>query len=70
MKHPRHAPREEEGYRVCDLCNSSREGLITLQNENGFVICADCIDGLAGILVQIRTDLGEDGDLYEHRSLN
>ena len=80
MKHARHAPTEEDylemepmeegGYMVCDLCGDSRDGLITLQNENGFVICADCIDGLANILVQVRRDLGEGGDLHEHRSIN
>lgn len=55
---------------TCDLCGDSGDDLITLQNENGFVICADCIDGLANILVQVRRDLSEGGDLYEHRSLN
>ena len=61
---------EEEAFLICDLCGESGEGTITLQNEDGFVICAECVDGLAGIVSQIRSDLGVDGDLFEHRKLN
>ena len=82
MKHARRQPNPEdyptmdpeepmeEGSMVCDLCGESGNGLITLQNENGFVICSDCIDGLTNILAQVRQDLSESGDLFEHRSLN
>ena len=61
---------EDKGFLICDLCGESGEGTITLQNEDGFVICAECVDGLAGIVSQIRSDLGVDGDLFEHRRLN
>jgi hypothetical protein len=61
---------EDKGFLICDLCGESGEGTITLQNENGFVICAECVDGLAGIVSQIRSDMGVGGDLYEHRRLN
>ena len=57
-------------FLICDLCGESGEGTITLQNEDGFVICAECVDGLAGIVSQIRSDLGVGGDLFEHRKLN
>lgn len=61
---------EDEGFLICDLCGESGEGTITLQNESGFVICAECIDSLSGIVSQIRSDLGVGGDLCEHRKLN
>lgn len=61
---------EDEGFMICDLCGESGEGTITLQNENGFVTCADCVDGLSGIISQIRSDMGVGGDMCEHRKLN
>jgi hypothetical protein len=64
------ASSEDKSFLICDLCGESGEGTITLQNENGFVICAECVDGLAGIVSQIRSDMGVGGDLYEHRRLN
>jgi hypothetical protein len=85
MKHKRRQPTEEElmgepemsemeelesGFIVCEVCGESGEGVITLQNEEGFAICSNCIDGLTDILSQVRHDLSESGDLYEHRSLN
>jgi hypothetical protein len=60
----------EDAPMICDVCGDSRDDLLTLQNETGFVICAHCIDGLAGILRQVRRDLAESGDLSEHRRLN
>jgi transcription elongation factor Elf1 len=82
MKHKRRKPTKEElmgepemnelegEFLICQVCGESGEGVITLQNEEGFAICSNCIDGLASILVQVRRDLSESGDLYEHRSLN
>ena len=82
MKHKRRQPTEEElmgkpemeelegEFIVCEVCGESGEGVITLQNEEGFAICSNCIDGLTDILSQVRHDLSESGDLYEHRSLN
>ena len=61
---------EGEDFLICDLCGESGEGTITLQNEDGFVICAECVDGLAGIVAQIRSDIGIGGDLCEYRKLN
>ncbi len=61
---------EDSDFLMCDLCGESGEGTITLQNENGFVICAECVDGLARIVSQIRSDMGVGGDLCEHRKLN
>ena len=85
MKHNRRKPTEEElrggpemsemdelegEFLICQVCGESGEGVITLQNEEGFAICSNCVDGLSSILVQVRRDLSESGDLYEHRSIN
>lgn len=56
---------------ICDLCGAGEEdGTITLQREDGFTICAGCIDGLTGLLAQVRDDLKAHPELTQERRLN